>query len=182
MSGTKKTYHLDSKNYFTFFNIEEKFDLSTRSLATHYKKVSAILRQQLKESTSDFLIKDRIAFSERAFQTLLNPLERARYIISTNGIDTDIHDSMNAEDVSLCNELRNELSQTTTEEDVELLQETLKEQSDFIIDQIKKNIDDKKEYATAASLVSTWYSLRDIYEETKLRKRKIRDGIVFVAF
>lgn len=182
MSGTKKTYHLDSKNYFEFFNIEEKFDISGRSLATHFKKVSAILRAELREDHNNIMILDKLSFAERAFDTLLNPLERARYIIKLNGYDNDIHDTMNLEDFSLCNELRNELMQSTTEDDIEILQDTLKEQSDFIIQQLHNEIDTHKNYVSAASLVSTWYELRDIYEESKTRKSKMQDGITFVAF
>lgn len=181
MSGTKKTYHLDSKNYFEFFNIEEKFSLSARSLSTHYKKVSAILREE-QNKNNDFLVRDKLAFASRAFHTLLNPLERARYIIGLHNVDNDIHDTIFPEEVSLCSELEHELSLCTTEEDIDLFQETLKDNSDFIIGNIEKNIDEYQNYEAAASLVSAWYDLRELYEQSKEKRLKIQDGIVFIGF
>lgn len=181
MSGTKKTYHLDSKNYFEFFNIEEKFSISARSLTTHYKKVSAILREEQKKD-NNFLVREKIIFAQRAFETLLNPLERARYIIGLHNVDNDIRDSILAEDLSLCNELEHELALCTTEEDIDLFQESIKDNSDFIIENIAKNIDTYKNYESAASLVSAWYNLRELYEQSKQKREKIQDGIVFIAF
>lgn len=181
MSGTKKTYNLDSKNYFEFFNIEEKFSISARSLTIHYKKVSAILIAQL-EIENNILVRDRITFAQRAFQTLLNPLERARYIISLHGVDNDIHDAISAEDLSLCNELGYELSQCFAEEDIDLFQESIKDNSDFIINNIAKNIDEYNNYEGAASLVSSWYDLHELYEQSKSKRLKMRDGITFVGF
>lgn len=181
MSGTKKAYNLDSKNYFEFFNIEEKFSISTRSLTNNYKKVSEILREHL-ELENSILVQDRISFARRAFQTLQHPLERARYIISLHGVDNDIHDAISAEGVSLCSELGYELSQCFTEEDIDLFQESIKDNSDFIIDNIAKNIDEYNNYMGAASLVSAWYALHELYEQSKSKKLKIRDGITFVGF
>lgn len=181
MSGTKKTYHLDSKNYFEFFNIEEKFAISLRSLTTHYKKVTTILSEKIQHETN-ILARDRLLFAQRAFETLHHPLERARYIIGLHDVDNDLRDSILMEDASLCSELEYELSQAVTEEDIELFQENIKEQSDFILENIEKNIDDYKNYEAAASLVSAWYDLRELYEQSKEKKIKLQDGIVFVAF
>lgn len=185
MSGPKKTYNIESKNYFEFFGMEEKFSISQRSLTAHYKKVSAYIRSEIKATDStemQVILNDRLSFANDAFQTLLNPLERARYIISLNNCDNDIRDTITAEDMSFVNELSNDLEHALTEEDVELFQETLKEQSDFIIDQIEKNIDQNKNYVAAASLVGTWYDLRELYEQSKTRLKKMQDGITFVAF
>lgn len=185
MSGTKKTYNIETKNYFELFGMEEKFSISQRSLTAHYKKVTTYIRKELRSadnSATQILLADKLQFAEKAFQTLLNPLERARYIARINGVDADIRDSIFAEDVSLCQELEYELSQATTTDEVELFQDNLKEQSDFIIGQIEKNIDVLKNYEAAASLVGAWYELHDLYEESKSKQKKIQDGITFVAF
>ena len=93
MSGTKRVYHLEEKNYFKFFGIQEKQDISVRSLTTHYKKIITILKQN-----EDFLSKDKVQFAHRAFETLVDPIARAKYILELNGVETDVRDSGNPED------------------------------------------------------------------------------------
>jgi molecular chaperone HscB len=177
MSGTKKTYNFESKNFFEFFNIEEKFGISTRSLNSHYKKIVGILSKD-----NSFISQDRLSFAGRAYNTLLNPIERARYIIQLHGVDADYHDSMSPEDMHVCHEYRSELSYLTSEEEIEIFQQSLKEQSDFIVDNIQKSIDTNKDYEVASGLVSRFYELQEIYHDSKEKKSKIRDGIMFVKF
>ena len=47
MSGTKRLYNLDEKNYFKFFGVEEKQGTSIRSLSTHYKKILNLLKDDM---------------------------------------------------------------------------------------------------------------------------------------
>ena len=66
MSGTKRIYGLNEKNYFKFFGIEEKHGLSVRSLTTHYKKILMILGKD-----NSFHGRDRQSFAKRALKLLL---------------------------------------------------------------------------------------------------------------
>lgn len=184
MSGTKKTYKLNVKNYFDFFGIEEKFSISVRSVTNSYKKITAALKEDATSADlpNKILIQDKLMFADDALKTLLNPLDRALYIIKSHNPDISIQDSLKLEDYSVCNELREELHNCTNEEDVDLFQSNLKEQSEFIIQLIGTNIDDHKNYEAAASLIATWYELRDLYDESKNRKKQMQDGIVFVSF
>jgi hypothetical protein len=177
MSGTKKTYNFDSKNYFEFFNIEEKFAISVRSLTAHYKKVVSFL------STDDtFTNRERVSFAGRAYHTLLNPIERARYIVQLNGVDADFHDGILPQDMQVAHEFRTELLELTTEEEIDIFQHSLKDQSDFIVDSIQVSIDVNKDYEIASGLICRFYELQEIYQESKDKKRQIKDGIVFVNF
>ncbi len=177
MSGTKKTYNFDSKNYFEFFNMEEKFAISVRSLTSHYKKVVAFL-----SNDNSFITRDRLSFAGRAYHTLLNPIERARYIVQLHGVDADFHDSILPQDLQVAHEFRSELSDLTTEEEIDIFQHSLKEQSDFIVDSIQLSIDVNKDYEIASGLICRFYELQEIYQESKDKKRQIKDGIVFVNF
>jgi hypothetical protein len=78
MSGTKRLYNLDEKNYFKFFGVEEKQGTSIRSLSTHYKKILNILKDD-----NSFIGRDHKEFAHRAFNTLVDPILRARYILET---------------------------------------------------------------------------------------------------
>ena len=55
MSGIKRIYGLEEKNYFKFFGIDEKQGISVRSLTTHYKKIITILRKD-----ASFIGQDRL--------------------------------------------------------------------------------------------------------------------------
>ena len=99
MSGTKRIYGLDEKNYFKFFGIDEKQGISVRSLTTHYKKIIAILKKD-----TSFEGISRLEFAKRAFETLADPISRARYILELHkeGITPHIqvHDEL---DISVDN-------------------------------------------------------------------------------
>ena len=100
MSGTKRLYNLDEKNYFKFFGVEEKQGTSIRSLSTHYKKILNILKDD-----NSFIGRDHKEFAHRAFNTLVDPILRARYILETNGHEWDFRDGTTAEDLSFISDL-----------------------------------------------------------------------------
>lgn len=177
MSGTKKTYNLGSKNYFEFFNIEVRQGLSIRSLSTHYKKVASILKQD-----NSFIGITRLAFAERAFHALSNPIDRARYILEMRGYPVNFHSDVQVEHVDLVHGWNARLEDITDEVSVDEFIEDLKYQSDFIIQEIESNIDTHQNYATARGLVIRFHELTYVYELAKEKKRKMQDGIVFVAF
>lgn len=177
MSGTKRTYNLTEKNYFKFFGIEAKQGMSVRSLTTHYKKVVAIIKDD-----TTFLGKDRITFAERAFNTLVDPLSRAKYIIECAGEDTDMVDNLSAIDMSLLQQYEYNLSEITSVAEIEEFIVDLKDQSQFIIDQIELSIDSYKNYKSAMGLISKFHSLSEIHSKAKDKKEKLQDGIKYVVF
>ena len=86
MSGTKRVYGLNEKNYFKFFGIDEKHGLSVRSLTTHYKKILIILGKD-----NSFEGRDKQSFAKRAFETLADPISRARYILELHKVENDFN-------------------------------------------------------------------------------------------
>lgn len=177
MSGTKRVYNLEEKNYFKFFGIEEKQDISVRSLTTHYKKIVTLLKQDNK-----FLSKDKVAFAHRAFETLADPISRATYILELNGVENDVRDSANAEDFLFINNLNVQYDVSNTVDEIQNFILELKEQTTFIKEQIQYCIDDTQNYTMASGLLNRFYEISAIHDKTKLKKHEIELGIKHVVF
>jgi hypothetical protein len=177
MSGTKRTYNLSEKNYFKFFGIEEKHSISVRSLTTHYKKILFILKDD-----PTFLGNATKLFAERAFNTLVDPILRAKYIVELAGYDTDISDNVDPSDIALTNHYQQILDYTTDAESLSDFIDELKEQTSFIIDQIETSIDTYKNYKMAMGLISKFYEISNIHKNAKEKQEKIADGITYVVF
>lgn len=177
MSGTKKVYNLEEKNYFKFFGIEEKQDISVRSLTTHYKKIITLLKDK-----SEFLSKDKVQFAHRAFESLVDPISRARYILELNGAEWDMRDGAGAEDFLFVNNLNEQYMMANTIPEIESFILELKEQTDFIKGQIEYSIDVTKSYSMASGLLSRFYEISDIHNKTKAKKHEIEMGITHVVF
>ena len=85
--------------------------------------------------------RDRQSFAKRAFETLADPISRARYILEIKGHENDFKDGARPDDMIYSNQLRQQLNEQTTVEDVDAFIEDLKEQTQFIKDQIEQSID-----------------------------------------
>lgn len=177
MSGTKRVYNLEEKNYFRFFGIEEKQDISVRSLTTHYKKIVTLLKDQ-----NEFLSKDKVQFAHRAFEALVDPISRARYILEINGAEWDVRDGANAEDFLFINNLNEQYTHANTVTEIETFILELKEQTDFIKEQIQYSLDDTKNFKMASGLLNRFYEISAIHNKTKAKKNELEAGITHVAF
>ena len=177
MSGIKRIYGLEEKNYFKFFGIDEKQGISVRSLTTHYKKILTILKKD-----SSFTGQDRLAFANRAFETLADPIARARYILELKGHENDFGDGVRPDDMVFINQLKHQLEEQTTSEDVSSFIDELKDQTQFIKDQIEQSIDTYQNYKTASGLLNRFYEISEIHQEAKQKQEKIEEGITYVVF
>ena len=72
---------------------------------------------------------------------LLIQISRARYILEIKGHENDFKDGARPDDMIYSNQLRQQLNEQTTVEDVDAFIEDLKEQTQFIKDQIEQSID-----------------------------------------
>jgi molecular chaperone HscB len=177
MSGTKRTYNLTEKNYFRFFGIEEKHNISVRSLTTHYKKIISILNE-----TNTFVSREKMTFAKRAFDTLVDPISRAKYIIELHGEDTDVADNLSPETITMRQHYEYVLESCTDVEELDNFILDLKDQSAFIIDQIEQSLDNYNNYKSAMGLISKFYEVSLIHQLAKDKKEKILDGIKYVVF
>lgn len=177
MSGTKRTYNLEEKNYFKFFGLPEKQGISVRSLTTHYKKIVSILKE-----SDDFISRDKQLFAQRAFETLADPIARVRYILEQNGFENDVRDGASAEDFAFIHQLNNHYEISNTVEDIDLFILELKEQTAFIKDQIEQSIDLYANYKIATGLLNRFYEISTIHEKAKVKKKELEAGVTHVVF
>lgn len=177
MSGTKRIYNLEEKNYFKFFGIDEKQDISVRSLTTHYKKIILLLKDQ-----NEFLVRDKVQFAHRAFEALVDPISRAKYILELNNEEWDVRDGATPEDFLFINNMNTQLDVSTTAADIEVFIAELKEHTTFIKEQIQYSLDVTKNYKMASGLLSRFHEISDIHDRTKLKKHEIEVGITHVVF
>ena len=177
MSGTKRLYNLDEKNYFKFFGIEKKQGTSIRSLSTHYKKILNLI----KDATS-FIGRDHKEFAHRAFNTLVDPILRARYVLETNGHEWDFRDGTTPEDLSFISDLRIQLARANAQYEIENFIFELKGHTTFIIEQIEESIDTYNNYKTAIGLINRFYEISHLHEEASNKKYEVEQGIHHVEF
>tara|TARA_A200000159_G_scaffold156180_1_gene170797 strand:- start:4230 stop:4769 length:540 start_codon:yes stop_codon:yes gene_type:complete len=177
MSGIKRIYGLEEKNYFKFFGIDEKQGISVRSLTTHYKKIITILRKD-----ASFIGQDRLSFANRAFETLADPIQRARYILELMGHENDFRDGARPDDMMFINQLKLQLEEQITIDEINSFIDELKEQTQFIKDQIEQSIDVYQNYKTASGLLNRFYEISEIHQDAKSKKENIEEGITYVVF
>jgi len=80
------------KNYFEIFGLPETFDIDISSVKDRYHSLQQSLHPDRYASASDQERRISVQMSalvNEAFQTLLDPLRRGRYLLQLRGIDTD---------------------------------------------------------------------------------------------
>ena len=178
MSGIRKTYDLAEKNYFKFFGVNKQQNLSVRSLTTHYKKILTILNKE----EDSFYKREKIEFATRAFETLVDPILRAKYIISLHGFDNDVRDGAEPSDFVFVNQLNFQYDNANTKEDINEFILELKNQTTWIKEQIEDSIDVYENFKIAAGLLNRFYEISYIHNKTKQKKLDIESGIKYVVF
>jgi molecular chaperone HscB len=78
------------QNHFELFNLPAKFDIDLPALDTAYRDVQGRVHPDRFVNASD--TEKRVAMqwatrANEAYQTLKNPLKRARYLVELNGVD-----------------------------------------------------------------------------------------------
>jgi molecular chaperone HscB len=78
------------QNHFELFNLPAKFDIDLSALDTAYRDVQGRVHPDRFVNASDTEKRVALQWATRAneaYQTLKNPLKRARYLVELNGID-----------------------------------------------------------------------------------------------
>lgn len=79
-------------DYFTLFNLAPVFDVNPAELATRYRELQRMVHPDRFAAASDaerMRAVQRAAEVNDAFQTLKDPVRRARYLLTLKGVDTD---------------------------------------------------------------------------------------------
>lgn len=79
-------------DYFALFNLTPVFDVNPAELATRYRELQRMVHPDRFAAASDaerLRAVRRAAEVNDAFQTLKDPVRRARYLLELKGVDTD---------------------------------------------------------------------------------------------
>ena len=105
-----------TSNFFELFDLPVSFEVDVKELADRYRKLQSSVHPDKYANAGSLerrLSVQRSAHINEAFQTLKNPLRRARYILQLNGIDmsADTDTAMDPEFLMQQIELREKLEE-----------------------------------------------------------------------
>ena len=82
----------------------------------------------------------------------------------------------------LTGQLRSQLIELVTVEEINTFIDELKDQTQFIKDQIEKSIDQYQNYKTASGLLNRFYEISEVHQQAKEKRIEIQEGITHVVF
>ncbi|HEY5603707.1 MAG TPA: Fe-S protein assembly co-chaperone HscB [Gammaproteobacteria bacterium] len=97
------------QNYFELFNLPAAYDLDLTELSTRYRKLQATVHPDKFANATDLerrLSMQQSALINEAYQTLKNPLLRARYMLQLKGVDLSSESSVNMDSEFLMQQMR----------------------------------------------------------------------------
>ncbi|MEJ2180018.1 MAG: co-chaperone HscB [Gammaproteobacteria bacterium] len=105
-----------TQNYFELFDFPISYDLDLSELSDRYRKLQHTVHPDKFANASDLerrMSMQKSALINEAYQTLKNPLQRARYMLQLKGVDlaADTSTSMDSEFLMQQMRLREELEQ-----------------------------------------------------------------------
>jgi molecular chaperone HscB len=111
-----------SKNYFALFDLPEHYALDTADLAERYRELQRVVHPDRFANASEQerrLAVQGASHINQAFETLKQPLARARYMLSLRGIDLDAQQETTSDALFLMEqmELREQLAEARSQDD-----------------------------------------------------------------
>jgi len=103
-----------SRNYFELFGLPQSFQIDTAALSERYRKLQRVIHPDRFARASDrerrLSMQGAIRVNE-AFETLKDPVRRARYLLSLHGVEPDAPQEITADTAFLMEQmvLREEL-------------------------------------------------------------------------
>ncbi|MBD3670867.1 MAG: co-chaperone HscB [Gammaproteobacteria bacterium] len=164
-----------SQNHFEIFGLEPGFEVDTAALAETYRELQRVVHPDRFASGTEQekrLAVQRTAQVNEAFQTLKQPLERARYLLQLNGIDinSETDTTVDTEFLMEQMELRERLAEIKNENDPEAalfdLSQTITRKHKAIVDALGKDFAD----INADSLASARENVRKLQFLNKLQQ------------
>jgi len=159
-------------NYFKLFAQECLFRIDGMQLDQHYRSLQAQVHPDKHVHLS--ATEQRVAMQystqvNEAYQTLRNPLRRARYLLSLHGVDTEEETNtvMPADFLMAQMEWREEIAEATQAADDSLLDTLttkLQQETQAFEAQLAVMIDDENNYPDAAILVRKLHFLHKLAE------------------
>lgn len=106
------------EDYFRHFGIPRAYQLDTDALRKSYYKMSKSLHPDVLQSgISTYEINKAISFHNKAYQILLQPLSRLKYIVEIEGFGDQIETPLDPEFLMEMMEYHEEIEEATNSED-----------------------------------------------------------------
>jgi molecular chaperone HscB len=146
------------QNHFELFGLAPAFALEGEALERSYRDIQSRVHPDRFAHAGDAERRASLQWTTRvneAFQTLKNPVTRAKHLLELHGVDVafETDTAMPADFLMQQMELRESLEEAQTPAALDGMRKTLRQQKAQIEKQIGEAIDAKKDYAGAAGLV-----------------------------
>lgn len=146
--------------YFTLFQLEPAFDIDAENLEQTYRALAARFHPDKFASASAFEQKQAVMMSSTindAYRTLKNPIDRAAYLLKTQGIDADApeHTSFAPDFLIQQMEWRETLMEARAENDLKTLEnlnDEIRAEQEKLFSDLKQSFA-RQDYDTAAQQV-----------------------------
>ena len=146
--------------YFTLFQLEPAFDIDAENLEQTYRALAARFHPDKFASASAFEQKQAVMMSPTindAYRTLKNPIDRAAYLLKTQGIDADApeHTSFAPDFLIQQMEWRETLMEARAESDLKTLEnlnDEIRAEQEKLFCDLKQSFA-RQDYDTAAQQV-----------------------------
>ncbi|XP_018901804.2 iron-sulfur cluster co-chaperone protein HscB [Bemisia tabaci] len=138
-----KCHHLQKpnlkQNYFELFGVPLSFDIATKDLTQRYRKILNELhpdRFSSKEEDEQVLSEEYSSLVNKAYATLLNPLDRGLYLLNLEGISIEEEAvTMDAEMLMYIMEKNEEVEEADSEQAFSELRDGIQKDMDRLIKQ-----------------------------------------------
>jgi molecular chaperone HscB len=161
------------QDFFSLFNLPCRFQIDNAALEQAYRDLQAQVHPDKFAHLSDAERRFSMQWAthaNEAYQTLRSPLNRARYLLSLHGVDTqeDSNTSMPTDFLMQQMEWREaleEAKQTKNNTVLEEMEQRVQHEMRFLQQQLAVDIDDTHDYAAASGIVRKLKFLEKLAEE-----------------
>jgi len=135
-----------SQTHFQLFNLPQTFAIDLAALDTQYRRLQSEVHPDRFASASDAEKRQSLQLATQAndaYQTLKNPLQRGRYLLQLKGIDT-LEESNTAMPTAFLiqqMEWREAIEDAQNMAQLEVLQQDLREKTNFLCAQLQTALD-----------------------------------------
>lgn len=159
-----------SQNHFQLFDLEPQFQIDLAQLEQRYRALQAQVHPDKFSSGSDAERRLSMQCSTHvntAFQTLKTPLNRARYLLSLHGIDTqeETNTAMPTQFLMEQMEWREAISEANQLTALEQLSDKLRTVVQTLLAEVGQRIDQQHDYTGAAETVRKLRFFEKLREE-----------------
>ena len=146
------------KNHFELFGLSPAYALDLEHLDRAYRDIQSKVHPDRFAHAGDAERRASMQMTTQvneAYRTLKSPVQRAKYILELNGIDVgfETNTAMQKDFLVEQMEMREQLEEARSADALGLLQEHLSQQKKTLEQEIKEQVDDRRNFAAASDLV-----------------------------